>query len=272
LITKAKMFEAILRDLRQPEYVHVLLNPLPVYGLAVGLIGLLVAICLRSRATTVVALVVVFISAAAAWPVYEYGEQAYDRVLAMADNDGQAWLASHKERAEYLIWLFYALAILSAIALIAPVKWPGLSIWLGVAVLVLGAIVLGSGGYIAYAGGRIRHREFRNELPPKKLPKSAAGAVAPSVQPTRNVAPAATKVTIRLLKYSPDTIQIRAGETVEWTNSDLTPHTVTTEGGGVLNSGSIDAGANWRHTFSQPGTFSYFCTFHREMKGTVIVK
>lgn len=68
------MFEAILRDLRQPEYVHVLLNPLPVYGLAVGLIGLLVAICLRSRAATVVALVAVFVSAAAAWPVYEYGE------------------------------------------------------------------------------------------------------------------------------------------------------------------------------------------------------
>ena len=63
------MFEAILRDLRQPEYVHVLLNPLPVYGLAVSLIGLLVAICNRSRAATVVALVVVFISAAAAWPV-----------------------------------------------------------------------------------------------------------------------------------------------------------------------------------------------------------
>ena len=266
------MFEAILRDLHQPEYVHVLLNPLPVYGLAVGLIGLLVAICIRSRAATGVALVVVFVSAAAAWPVYEYGEQAYDRVLAMADNDGQAWLASHKERAEYLIWLFYALAILSAIALIAQVKWPGLSIWLGVAVLVLGAITLGSGGYIAYAGGRIRHREFRNEPPPKAVPEAAAGTVAPAVQPAGSVAPAAVKVTIRLLKYFPDTIQITTGETVEWMNNDLTPHTVTSDPGGELNSGSIDVGATWRHTFTQPGTFAYFCTFHREMKGNVIVK
>jgi plastocyanin len=266
------MFEAILRDLHQPEYVHVLLNPLPVYGLAVGLIGLLIAICQRSRASTIAALIIIFITAAAAWPVYEYGEQAYDRVLSVADADGQAWLAAHKERAEYLIWLFYALAILSAIALIAPVKWPGLSIWLGVAVLVLGAIALGSGGYIAYAGGRIRHREFRNGPQPKELPKSAPAAVAPAVQSAASVAPAATKVTIRLLKYSPDTIQIRAGETIEWTNNDLTPHTVTSEGGGELNSGSIDAGANWRHTFCQAGTFSYFCTFHREMKGTVIVK
>src|SRR5215831_8875265 len=172
------MFEAILRDLQQHEYVHVLLNPLPVYGLAVGLIGLFIAICLRSRAATVVALIVVFISAAAAWPVYEYGGQAYDRVLSMADNDGQAWLALHKQRAEDLIWLFYALAILSAIALITPVKWPGLSIWLCVAVLVLGAITLGAGGYIAYAGGRIRHREFRNESPPKGMREAPAAAVA----------------------------------------------------------------------------------------------
>ena len=266
------MFEAILRDLGQPEYVHVLLNPLPVYGLAVGLIGLFIAICLRSRAATVVALIVAFISAAAAWPVYEYGEQAYDRVLSMADNDGQAWLASHKERAENLIWFFYALAILSAIALIAPVRWPGLSIWLAVAVLALGAIALGSGGYIAYAGGRIRHREFRNEPPPKGMGEAPAGAVTPAAQPTGSVAPAALKVSIKALKYSPNTIQITKGETVEWVNDDLTPHTVTSDNGGEFDSGSMDVGATWRHTFTQPGTFAYSCTFHREMKGSIVVK
>src|SRR5918912_1037432 len=124
------MVEIILRGLRQPEYVHVLLNPLPVYGLAVGLIGLLVAICLRSRPATIAALVVVFISAASAWPVYQYGEQAYDGVLSMADEPGRAWLAAHKARAETLIWFFYALAVLAAIALIVPIKWPRSSTWL----------------------------------------------------------------------------------------------------------------------------------------------
>ena len=188
------MFEAILRDLSQPEYVHVLLNSLPVYGLAVGLIGLLVAICIRSRHATVVALVVIFISTAAAWPVYEYGEQGYDRVLAMADRDGQAWLVSHKERAEDLIWLFYAVAILSGIALTLPVKWPGSSAWLAVAVLVLGAITLGAGGYIAYAGGRVRHREFRNEPAPTKVPKAKAQPTAPAARPAGSIAPATVKV------------------------------------------------------------------------------
>jgi len=37
------MMDAILRDLQQPEYLHVLLNPLPVYGLAIALFGLIAA-------------------------------------------------------------------------------------------------------------------------------------------------------------------------------------------------------------------------------------
>ena len=35
-------------------------------------------------------------------------------------------------------------------------------------VIFLGAVTLGAGGYIAYAGGKIRHREFRNEPAPPK--------------------------------------------------------------------------------------------------------
>jgi plastocyanin len=80
-----------------------------------------------------------------------------------------------------------------------------------------------------------------------------------------------TQVTIRLVKFSPETIEIKTSQTVEWTNDDLTPHTVTSQGAGDLNSGSIDAGASWRHTFTQAGSFHYYCTFHPEMKGTVVV-
>jgi hypothetical protein len=39
---------------------------------------------------------------------------------------------------------------------------------LAIATILLGAVTLGTGGYIAYAGGKIRHREFRNEPPPPK--------------------------------------------------------------------------------------------------------
>src|SRR2546430_11026500 len=117
------MIDAILRDLRQPEYIHVLINPLPVYGLAMGLLGLIVAFFLKSRRAQIVTLIIVLVSAASAFPVYEFGEQAYDRVVSMADEPGRAWLDEHQDRAEDLIWFFHALAILSAVALLAPRNW-----------------------------------------------------------------------------------------------------------------------------------------------------
>jgi hypothetical protein len=72
----------------------------------------------------------------------------------------------HKARAEQFIWYFYALAVLTAVAIVAPIKWKKTSVPLALAVLLLGGVVLGMGAYIGYAGGKIRHREFRNEPPP----------------------------------------------------------------------------------------------------------
>jgi hypothetical protein len=167
--TRMLLGETLLRDLRQPEYIHVLLNPLPVYGLLTGLIGLVLALILKSRSAQIATLTLVLISCASAWPVYEFGQQAYDRVLSMTDEDGGAWLDEHMHRAEELIWIFYVLVALSAIAIAAPIKWPRSSLPLTLAVVLLGAVTLGSGAYIAYAGGRVRHREFRNEpAPPKR--------------------------------------------------------------------------------------------------------
>ena len=153
---------------RQPEYVHILINPLPIYGLAISWIGLVIAFFLRSRRAQIATLALVLISAASAWPAYEFGEEGYDRVLSMTDDDGHAWLDEHQRRAELLIYFFYALAGLSAVAIAIPIKWPKTSTSLVITTILLGAVVLGMGGYIAYAGGKIRHREFRTEPPPKK--------------------------------------------------------------------------------------------------------
>jgi hypothetical protein len=163
------MIDALLRDLRQPEYIHVLINPLPIYGLAMGWIGLIIAAFLRSRRAQIATLSLVLLAAAAAWPVYEFGEEAYNPVLSMENEVGQAWLEAHKHRAEELILYFYALAVLSLAAIALPVRWPKTSLPLVVAVIVLGGVVLAMGGYIAHAGGKIRHREFRDAPPPPKI-------------------------------------------------------------------------------------------------------
>src|SRR5260370_37025360 len=162
------VMDSILHGLRQPEYVHVLLNPVPVYGLLISWLGLIIAVLLKSRRAQVATLVLVLISSLSAWPVYEFGQQAYDRVLSMTDEDGERWLDEHQDRAEDLIWIYYALAVLSAAAIAVPIKWPKSSAPLVITVILLGAGTLGTGSYIAYAGGKILHREFRNAPPPPK--------------------------------------------------------------------------------------------------------
>jgi hypothetical protein len=162
--------ESLLRDLSQPEFLHVLLNPLPIYGLAMGLIGLLIAILFRSRLAQIVTLIIVLISAVSAWPVFELGEQAYNRVLTMADEPGHAWLDEHMHRAEQFIFVFYGLAVLSAVAIAVPIKFPKSSVPLCLAVVLIGLAALLAAAHIGHAGGKIRHREFRNQPPPPLRP------------------------------------------------------------------------------------------------------
>jgi hypothetical protein len=160
--------ETILRDLRQPEYLHVLLNPIPVYGLAIALFGLIAATYLRSRGGQLTALVLIFACAISVWAVVRQGDLAYNPVLSMmSDEDGPAWLKAHVHRADELIFLYYALAALSAAAIFVPKKWPRAARPLVFATMLLAFVSLGAGTYIAYAGGKIRHREFRNTPPPK---------------------------------------------------------------------------------------------------------
>jgi hypothetical protein len=159
----------ILREhLADPEYIHVLINPLPVYGLAIAALALVLALFLRNQRVTIAALALVFVCALSAWPTYHYGEAGYDRVKAMSDAAGEQWLDEHMARGEKLIWAFYVLAGVSAIGVVTVVKWPRRTLVVSVAVLALASATLGIGGYIAYAGGHVRHREFRFEPPPAK--------------------------------------------------------------------------------------------------------
>src|SRR5437667_1802633 len=152
--------------LSDPEYLHVLINPLPVYGLAIATLALVLALVLRNQRVTIAALVLVFVSALSAWPTYHYGEAGYDRVKAMSDPAGEQRLDEHMARGEKLIWAFYVLAGVLALGAGVIAKAPRYSLQICVTTLVLAAGTLGIGGYIAYAGGHVRHREFRFEPPP----------------------------------------------------------------------------------------------------------
>lgn len=166
------MIAIFLRDLQRPEYLHVLLNPIPLYGLGMALFALIAATYLQSRGGQVTALALVFASAIWIWPVMSHGHRAYDHVLSLADDDGQKWLKAHEQRADELALVYYALALLSLAAIFVPKKWPGSARPLVFTTMLLAIVALVAGSYIARAGGRIRHREFRTEPPPITQPEA----------------------------------------------------------------------------------------------------
>jgi plastocyanin len=74
------------------------------------------------------------------------------------------------------------------------------------------------------------------------------------------------------LNYNPSTFKLVVGvnNTIIFLNQDSTTHTVTASDGS-FDSGDIHPGGTWTHTFSA-GTYSYHCTYHSYMKGTITVK
>ena len=71
--------------------------------------------------------------------------------------------------------------------------------------------------------------------------------------------------------FAPDDLTVDAGSTVTWTNTDNTTHTSTSDAAG-WNSGNIPPGGHFSAMFPTAGTFSYHCTIHPGMIGTVTVR
>jgi len=70
--------------------------------------------------------------------------------------------------------------------------------------------------------------------------------------------------------FSPASVTIAVGDTISWHNSGQAPHTATADDGS-FDTGTVNAGGSASHTFNSAGTFSYICTIHPNMKGTVRV-
>jgi plastocyanin len=70
--------------------------------------------------------------------------------------------------------------------------------------------------------------------------------------------------------FDPNPIEVRIGDTVTWTNDHHVGHTVTSISS-EFNSGDIQPGQSFRHTFDKAGTFDYYCIIHPSMVGKVSV-
>jgi hypothetical protein len=152
-------------SLPSPEYLHVLLNHVPLTGLIVASLGLLLSLVIRSASAQVCALVLVLVCAASAWPVYVTGKGAYRHIRRIADEAGMDYLDEHLDRADHFT-IVYLPAALSALAgLIIPRFRRTARLPLAWATLGCAVAAIAAGLYISEAGGKVRHPEFRTGPP-----------------------------------------------------------------------------------------------------------
>jgi len=71
--------------------------------------------------------------------------------------------------------------------------------------------------------------------------------------------------------FAPSALTIRVGDTVTWTNLDSAIHTVTFSGSASLSSSGLQEGDTHSASFDAVGTYTYICSPHPSMQGTIIV-
>ena len=105
------------------------------------------------------------------------------------------------------------------------------------------------------------------QQPTPATPVAPAAQIAPAP-----AAPAATgnaAVSIKGFRFTPETLTVKAGTTVTWTNEDSVTHTIKGDG---FVSNDLPPGASFTHTFDATGSFDYVCGIHASMRGTILVE
>ncbi len=110
-------------------------------------------------------------------------------------------------------------------------------------------------------------------MPGKMDRRALLGAAAAVLCAPHRAFAAEAAIEIKDFAFNPDALTVRAGTKLTWTNRDDTPHTVTsTATPPLFKSGALDSDDSFALVFDNPGTFSYFCSLHPHMQGTVIVR
>jgi len=108
--------------------------------------------------------------------------------------------------------------------------------------------------------------------PPAARPTPPPGLAAQpaNIPPQAPSARPAVPVTIANFQFRPPTLNISVGDTVTWTNNDSTTHTATADNS-AWDSGRLAPGQSYSMIFNNPGSFTYHCSIHPNMRGSIVV-
>ena len=80
------------------------------------------------------------------------------------------------------------------------------------------------------------------------------------------------QIVIKDFHFDPETLTVKSGEKVTWINRDEEPHTVVSVEKQFKKSSPLDTDQEFTITAGAPGTYTYYCSVHPKMTGTIIVK
>jgi plastocyanin len=99
----------------------------------------------------------------------------------------------------------------------------------------------------------------------------AGGGYRQPAATTQQAAAETGTVTIKDFKFAPANTTVKAGTKVTFDNADKAQHTATAEDKS-FDTGTLGQGAKKSVTLDKPGTYKYYCSFHRFMEGEITVK
>jgi plastocyanin len=100
-----------------------------------------------------------------------------------------------------------------------------------------------------------------------EMPRKPAAVASKEMAPKAN----ANQIVIENFTFQPATLTVKAGTKVTWVNRDDVPHTAT-DIDKRFNSSVLDTDDQFSYTFSQAGTYNYYCALHPKMTGQIVVK
>jgi plastocyanin len=81
-----------------------------------------------------------------------------------------------------------------------------------------------------------------------------------------------SRIEIKDFAFNPQTITVKSGEKITWINRDEEPHTVVSVEKQFKKSTALDTDQEFTITAGAPGTYTYFCSVHPKMTGTIVVE
>jgi plastocyanin len=80
------------------------------------------------------------------------------------------------------------------------------------------------------------------------------------------------RIEIKDFAFNPQTLKVKSGEKITWINRDEEPHTVVSVEKQFKKSSALDTDQEFMITAGAPGTYTYFCSVHPKMTGTIVVE